>query len=58
VNPVIAVLLGTVLLGEPFRPSMLVAGAVIVAGIAIVQAPRHLLRRRPRVRPAVQNGRA
>ena len=33
VNPVIAVALGTLLLGEPFRPAMLVAAAVIVVGI-------------------------
>lgn len=38
INPVIAVALGTVLLGEPFRVSMLIAAAVIVAGIAIVRS--------------------
>jgi drug/metabolite transporter (DMT)-like permease len=38
VNPVIAVTLGTVLLGEPFRVSMLVAAGLIVAGIAIVRS--------------------
>ncbi|HUF47068.1 MAG TPA: EamA family transporter [Vicinamibacterales bacterium] len=37
VNPVIAVALGTLLLGEPFRLSMLVAVAVILAGIALVR---------------------
>jgi drug/metabolite transporter (DMT)-like permease len=36
VNPVIAVALGTILLGEPFHARMLVAGAVIVVGIAAV----------------------
>lgn len=46
VNPVIAVALGTLLLGEPFRLSMLVAAAIIVVGIAIVRS------RGPR-RPAV-----
>jgi drug/metabolite transporter (DMT)-like permease len=40
INPVIAVALGTLLLGEPFRVSMLVAAAVIVAGIAIVRSTR------------------
>lgn len=40
INPVIAVALGTLLLGEPFRLSMLVAAAVIVAGIAIVRSTR------------------
>jgi drug/metabolite transporter (DMT)-like permease len=37
VNPVIAVLLGTILLGEPFRVSMVVAAAIIVTGIAVVR---------------------
>jgi drug/metabolite transporter (DMT)-like permease len=36
VNPVIAVALGTLLLGEPFHARMLVAGAVIVVGIVAV----------------------
>lgn len=37
INPVIAVTLGTVLLGEPFHARMLVAAAIIAAGIAIVR---------------------
>ncbi|HEX5068918.1 MAG TPA: EamA family transporter [Vicinamibacterales bacterium] len=37
VNPVIAVALGTLLLGEPFNVRMLVAAAVIVAGILVVR---------------------
>lgn len=37
INPVIAVALGALLLGEPFRPSMLVAGVAILAGIGIVR---------------------
>jgi drug/metabolite transporter (DMT)-like permease len=36
VNPVIAVALGTWLLGEPFHLRMLVAAAVIIIGVAIV----------------------
>ena len=36
VNPIIAVALGTILLGEPFHARMLVAGSVIVVGIAAV----------------------
>jgi drug/metabolite transporter (DMT)-like permease len=40
VNPVIAVALGTLLLDEPFHLRMLVAAAVIVAGIAIVGRQR------------------
>lgn len=43
VNPVIAVALGTLLLGEPFRPAMLVAAGVIVVGMLVV---------RPSKRPA------
>lgn len=37
INPVIAVALGTILLGEPFHARMLVAAAIIAAGIAIVR---------------------
>jgi drug/metabolite transporter (DMT)-like permease len=40
VNPVIAVALGTLVLGEPFHTRLLIAGAVIVAGIIIVGSPR------------------
>jgi drug/metabolite transporter (DMT)-like permease len=36
VNPVIAVALGTILLGEPFHVRMLIAGAIILTGIVIV----------------------
>ena len=36
VNPVIAVILGTLLLGEPFGARMLVAAAIIALGILIV----------------------
>jgi drug/metabolite transporter (DMT)-like permease len=36
VNPIIAVALGTIVLGEPFHVRMLVAGAVIVTGILVV----------------------
>jgi drug/metabolite transporter (DMT)-like permease len=37
VNPVIAVMLGTLLLGEPFRVSMLFSVVVILLGIALVR---------------------
>jgi drug/metabolite transporter (DMT)-like permease len=47
INPVIAVALGVVVLGEPFTARMATAGALVFAGIAIVQWPR------PRVRPRV-----
>ena len=37
INPVIAVALGTLLLGEPFHARMLVAAVIIAAGIMIVR---------------------
>src|SRR5262249_20713742 len=40
VTPIIAVALGTLILGEPFDVRMLVAGAIIVSGIVIVGPPR------------------
>ena len=40
VNPVIAVALGTALLGEPFRVSMLVAAATIAIGMFVVRPAR------------------
>lgn len=40
VNPVIAVALGTVIMGEAFTPRMMVAVAVILAGTAIVSLAR------------------
>lgn len=44
VNPVIAVALGTVLLGEPFRATMLVAAGIIVVGMLIVRPARRSTR--------------
>jgi drug/metabolite transporter (DMT)-like permease len=37
VNPVIAVVLGTLLLGEPLNPRLATAGAVVLVGIALVR---------------------
>lgn len=37
VNPVIAVLLGTVLLDEPFSPRLALAGAVVLVGMVLVR---------------------
>lgn len=42
VNPVIAVALGTLLLGEPFRLSMVLAALVIVIGIVIVRSKQRV----------------
>jgi len=40
INPVIAVSLGTIVLGEPFHPRMAVAAGIIATGILIVGRPR------------------
>jgi drug/metabolite transporter (DMT)-like permease len=37
VNPVIAVVLGTLVLGEPLNPRLAVAGACVLIGIALVR---------------------
>src|SRR5438128_1735777 len=39
VNPVIAVVLGTLILKEPFGPRMAVAAGVVLAGMALVRQP-------------------
>jgi len=44
VNPVIAVALGTLLLGEPFRVTMLAAAAVIVVGMLVVRPAKRRAR--------------
>lgn len=38
INPIIAVVLGVVILDEPFTPRMVAAGAIVLAGVALVQA--------------------
>ena len=40
VNPVIAVLLGTLILGEALSPRLAVAGAIVLVGMALVRDPR------------------
>jgi drug/metabolite transporter (DMT)-like permease len=44
VNPVVAVALGAIFLAEPITPRMLLAAAVIVAGVALVILGRSRLR--------------
>jgi drug/metabolite transporter (DMT)-like permease len=39
VNPVIAVLLGTLMLDEPFNLRILVASALVLAGVGVVRTP-------------------
>jgi len=38
INPIIAVILGVVVMGEPFGPRSFVASAVVLAGVAVVRA--------------------
>jgi drug/metabolite transporter (DMT)-like permease len=53
VNPLVAVLLGTLILGEPLGWRTLVGGAVVIAAVAmIVRAPRAQAERAPEPRPA------
>jgi hypothetical protein len=40
VNPVVAVILGAVLLREPIEPRTIVAGAIIVAAVALIVTAR------------------
>lgn len=40
VNPVVAVILGAIVLSEPIEPRTLVAGAVIVVGVAVIVSAR------------------
>ena len=37
VNPVIAVLLGTLILDEPLSPRLIVAGAIVLVGMAMLR---------------------
>ena len=41
VNPIVAVFLGWLLLGEAVGPRMLLASAVIIAGVAIITAQKN-----------------
>jgi drug/metabolite transporter (DMT)-like permease len=61
VNPVVAVLLGALLLAEPLTPLMLAGGTVIVAGVALVITADSRQRRRrgaapPRATPTSRPG--
>jgi hypothetical protein len=48
VNPIIAVILGTLLLGEPFTVRMALAAGLIFAGIGLVRSPRLSFERQTR----------
>ena len=47
VNPVVAVILGALVLGEPIEPRTLLAGAVIVAAVALIVTARGRMVRPP-----------
>jgi len=52
VNPLIAVVLGTLLLAEPFSSRTLVASALVFAGIAVVRSvSEQSVTPRPAARP-------
>jgi drug/metabolite transporter (DMT)-like permease len=48
VNPVVAVALGALWLGEPITPSVLVGGAAIVVAVALIVSARPVAEERPR----------
>lgn len=52
VNPVVAVLLGALVLGEPVTAAVLVGGAVVVAGVGLVVTSERPRRREPGQEPA------
>lgn len=52
INPVIAVLLGMLLLGEPFNSRMGIAAAIVLAGVAIVRQRARTNGTTPRQAPA------
>jgi drug/metabolite transporter (DMT)-like permease len=54
INPIIAVVLGVLLLGEPFSARMGVAAVIVLAGVAIVRSPA----RKPAPAPAEEPIRA
>ena len=51
VNPVVAVLLGWWILGEPLTVGLLVGGAIVVVGVMLVVSAERLARRKRRARP-------
>jgi drug/metabolite transporter (DMT)-like permease len=54
VNPVVAVLLGALVLSEPIEPRTLLAGAVIVVGVAVIVSARGRMAG-PRAQPVAAN---
>jgi drug/metabolite transporter (DMT)-like permease len=59
VNPVVAVILGAIVLSEPIDPRTMVAGAVIVAAVALIVTSRGRMRGpRPASRPVARRAMA
>ena len=57
VNPVVAVILGAIVLSEPIEPRTLIAGAVIVVGVAVIVSARGRMAG-PRTQAASSDGRS
>ena len=57
VNPVVAVILGAIILHEPIEPRTLIAGAVIVAAVALIVTARgRMTRPQARTSPTTPPG--
>ncbi len=54
VNPVVAVLLGALILAEPITPSILIGAAVIVVAVAFIVLRQNAARRAERFAPAAE----
>jgi len=54
VNPVVAVLLGALILAEPITPSILIGAAVIVVAVAFIVVRQNATRRAGRVALAAE----
>ncbi len=53
VNPVVAVVLGWAVLGEPFNPRIALAGAIIIAAVATITVGKTLREKAPGVAGSV-----
>jgi len=54
VNPVVAVVLGALILAEPITPTIVIGAAVIVVAIAFIVFRQNAARRAERVAPAAE----
>jgi drug/metabolite transporter (DMT)-like permease len=53
INPVVAVVLGAIFIGEAFNPRTLIAGGIIIAGVALIVVARSRATTPAPARPAV-----